>query len=430
MTKKLSTDPYKGVRDFYPEDMFVQNHIFNAMKQTAESFGYSEYTASVLEPAELYLAKSGEELAGKQTYTFKDRGDRDVTLRPEMTPTVARMVAARKRELSFPLRWYSIPNLFRYEQPQRGRLREHWQFNVDIFGVKNNEAETEVLLVAHSLMKNLGAQDTDFEIRINDRRIMQALYERFDLTDEEALSAMKAIDKKDKTPIQEFKDALTAIFKRDDAVTEFVHALESNKKLIEVLGEDHPHVQGLARLIDELSTLGVTNVVFDPTITRGLDYYTGIVFEIFDTDPENRKALFGGGRYDDLLTLFGNDTVPAVGFGAGDVRLRDFLETHNLLPAYRPTTQLYIGVLDGAFVEAQQLAHTLRKEGVATAIDYTEKSAGDQLKKALTDAIPFFCAIGAREIDQKRITIKNLTTREEHTCDIGDSASISAFLTR
>ena len=147
--KKLNTEPYKGVRDFYPEDMFVQNYIFKVMRERAESFGYLEYEASVLEPAELYRAKSGEEIVNDQTYTFKDRGDREVTLRPEMTPTVARMVSAKKRELSFPLRWYSIPNLFRYEQPQRGRVREHWQLNADIFGVKTIQAEVEKIGRAH-----------------------------------------------------------------------------------------------------------------------------------------------------------------------------------------------------------------------------------------------------------------------------------------
>lgn len=424
MTKKLSTDSYKGVRDFYPEDMAVQNYIFDKMKQTAESFGYSEYSASILEPAELYKEKSGQEIVNEQTYSFKDRGDRDVTLRPEMTPTVARMVAARRRELSFPLRWYSIPNLFRYEQPQRGRLREHWQLNVDIFGVENNEAEKEILVLAHRLMKNLGAQDTDFEIRINDRRIMNALYEKFSLTPEDAQKVSKTIDKKNKTTIEIFKTGLMSIFNHDQKVDDFVRVIESNKELIKTLGEDNPLILSLVALIDGLDMLGIKNVVFDPSLVRGLDYYTGIVFEIFDTNPENRRSLFGGGRYDDLLTLFGDDKVPAVGFGAGDVTVRDFLETHKLLPTPVSKTQLYVGVLDNAFDVAQQFADTLRNVGVNVAIDYSSKAVGDQLKKALRDSVPLFVIIGSQEVSQKKIKIKNLTTREESEFILDDTKAI------
>ncbi|MSR73001.1 histidine--tRNA ligase [Candidatus Parcubacteria bacterium] len=411
--KKISTESYKGVRDFYPEDMSVQNFIFKKMRETAESFGYSEYSASILEPTELYQAKSGEELVSEQTYSFKDRGDRDVTLRPEMTPTLARMVAGKKRELSFPLRWYSIPNIFRYEQPQRGRLREHWQLNVDIFGVESNEAEKEMLSLAHSLMKNFGAKESDFVIKINDRRIMNALYEKYKLTEEEVVQVSKALDKKSKNPIEVFKATLEGIFKINKHVEEFLETIESNQKLIKTLGEDNPLVKNLMDLIDGLASVGVTNVLFDSTIVRGLDYYTGIVFEIFDTDPKNKRALFGGGRYDDLLSIFGNEKVSAVGFGAGDVTIKDFLETHGLLPAYTSTTNLYLGVIDDAFPTAQTLADSLRAIGVNVAVDYTGKNVGDQIKKATNDHIPFLAIIGKKEIDSKKLKIKNLATREE-----------------
>ncbi len=411
--KKISTESYKGVRDFYPEDMSVQNYIFEKMHETAKSFGYSEYSASILEPTELYHAKSGEELVSEQTYSFKDRGDRDVTLRPEMTPTLARMVAAKKRELSFPLRWYSIPNIFRYEQPQRGRLREHWQLNVDIFGVENNESEKEMISVAHRLLKNFGAKNDDFIIKINDRRIMNALYQKFELTAEDAEHVSKALDKKSKNPFEVFKSALSGIFKKDAHLEEFLEAIESNQKLIKTLGEDNSLVKNLMELIDGLASVGVTNVLFDPTIVRGLDYYTGIVFEIFDTDPKNKRALFGGGRYDDLLSIFGNEKVSAVGFGAGDVTIKDFLETHALLPVYTSTTNLYLGVIDDAFSTAQTFANSLRTIGVNVAVDYTGKSVGDQIKKATNDHIPFIAIIGKKEVESKKLKIKNLATREE-----------------
>src|SRR4029077_17662672 len=179
--EKLSTESYKGVRDFYPEDMFVQNHIFNTWKKVVESFGYVEYTASILEPAELYRAKSGDEIVNEQTYTFTDRGDREVTLRPEMTPTLARMIAAKQRDIPFPARWYSIPNVFRYERPQRGRLREHWQLNADLVGAEGVEADAEIIALAHAVMRAMGAEERDFEIRVSDRRILESIFEEFNI---------------------------------------------------------------------------------------------------------------------------------------------------------------------------------------------------------------------------------------------------------
>src|SRR3989344_1671790 len=179
------TQPYKGVRDFYPEDQRVQNYIFSAMRRAVESFGYEEMNASVLEPTELYLSKTSEEIVNEQTYTFKDRGDRSVTLRPEMTPTVARMVAQKKRELGFPLRWYSIQNLFRYERPQRGRLREHWQLNVDVFGISGMEAEIEIIAVAYEIMQRFGATENNFKIHVNSRKLFNRIYTHYGLSDEE-----------------------------------------------------------------------------------------------------------------------------------------------------------------------------------------------------------------------------------------------------
>lgn len=250
---KLGTDPYKGVQDFYPEDMRIQNYIFGVWRKVAEQFNYEEYGASLLEPTEIYTEKSGVEIINEQTFTFTDRGGRSVTLRPEMTPTLARMIAARRRNLKFPLRWYSIPNLFRYERPQRGRRREHWQLNCDLVGIAQIEAEKEILSLAYAIMKEFGVKDEDYEIRINNANI------------------------------DDFKEI-------------------------------------------------ASNIVSDFTLTRGQTYYTGMVFEIFDTNKENTRAIAGGGRYDNLLEMFEVNPIPAVGFGMGDITLRDFLETHRLGP--------------------------------------------------------------------------------------------------
>lgn len=408
---KLSTESYKGVRDFYPEEYFIQNYIFETWKKTAESFGYLEYSASVLEPAEIYKAKTGEEIVNEQTYTFTDRGDREVTLRPEMTPTVARMVTAKERELSFPLRWYSIPNLFRYEKPQRGRLREHWQLNVDLFGSDSPLADIEIISIAYRIMKNFGAEDTDFVIKINDRRIIKKLYEKFDVNEENSQKISKIIDKKDKISSGAFEEALSEILK--NRTKEFIEILESNQKLLEFLGHDEI-VDSLSHTIDKLLNLGIKNVVFSPTLMRGFDYYTGTVFEVFDTDSKNPRSVFGGGRYDELTKIFGGRDTPAVGFGAGDVTLKDFLETHGLLPIYKPNIKIYICTVEESYkINAVEVAEKLRIEGLNVSVDLSNKKLGDQIKIANKQNIPYVLCIGEDEVKSGMYTLKNLDTGEE-----------------
>lgn len=418
---KLSTESYKGVRDFYPEDLFIQNYIFNTWKKVVESFGYVEYTASILESAELYKAKSGEEIVNEQTYTFTDRGDREVTLRPEMTPTVARMVAARAQELPFPLRWYSIPNLFRYEKPQRGRLREHWQLNVDFFGVDSNEADTEVITVAYQIMKKFGAADTDFVVKINNRKIMNSLYQKFGLNEEQSYKVSKIIDKKSKIPADVFSSSLSEVM--GESSKDFERILSSNETLLDSLGES-AETKELIDLIEKLEKSGVKNVAFDPTLMRGFDYYTGIVFEVFDLHPDNNRSVFGGGRYDDLLDIFGSKKVPAVGFGAGDVTARDFLETHGLLPKYKSSADLYICTLSSEFSEkANEIAKTLRESGVNVAIDLSGKKVGDQIKIANKQSIPYIICIGEDEVKTGLYPLKNLETGEEKKVKVEEVAS-------
>jgi len=312
--QKVSTESYKGVRDFYPEDMKVQNYIFSVWRKIAEEFNYQEYTASILEYADLYKAKGerNEEIVNEQMYVFKDKGDREVALRPEMTPTLARMVAARRKGLKLPLRWYSIPNCFRYERPQRGRRREHWQLNCDIMGVSGIEAEVEIISLAHKIMKEFGAKDEDFEIRINNRSTIKRLLEEAGINDEEKKNNyLSLLDKKSKMTEDEFKN-------------EEIKLIGSNIKFETSVGNVTEEI------ISGLGFKGIKNIKFDPGIVRGFNYYTGMVFEVYDTNPENRRALFGGGRYDNLLEMFGVEPLPTVGFGMGDVTIRDFLETHNL----------------------------------------------------------------------------------------------------
>jgi histidyl-tRNA synthetase len=418
----LSTEPYKGVRDFYPEEMSAQNFIFKTMKQTVESFGYVEYGASILEPSELYKAKSGEEIVNEQTYSFKDRGDREVTLRPEMTPTVTRMIAARKRDLAFPLRWYSIPNLFRYEKPQRGRLREHFQLNVDIFGVESIEAEAEVITVAYTLMHNFGATDEQFVVKINNRKILNYLIEEiFGLKDEAAYQMTKLIDRKNKITPEEFKDqAEKLLSEKADAFISIMNADTIEDFATRAAEKTSSEVYGVTEtkdLIERLKEHGITNIKFDPTIARGFDYYTGIVFEMYDTSPTNPRTIFGGGRYDDLLSVFGTDKVPAVGFGMGDVTTRDFLETYKLLPEFKSSTDLAICTLTNDVVPfAKKLAQKLRSEQVKVVMNLTDRKVGDQIKWADKHTIPYIVVIGEDETKNNTFKVKNLKSGEEKEC--------------
>jgi len=420
---KISTESYKGVRDFYPEDMFIQNYIFGVWRSVAESFGYVEYEASILESAELYRAKSGEEIVNEQTYTFKDRGDREVTLRPEMTPTVARMVAGKVHDLTFPLRWYSIPNLFRYEKPQRGRLREHWQLNVDLFGVEGGEADTEIITLAYEIMKKFGAKDNDFVVKINNRKLLNDLFEHLKLNSEQAQKVSKIIDKKNKISNDIFEASLEEII--GDKKSELVNILSSNEKLFDSLGKENKNSKDIIGLIERLQSVGVVNVVFDPTLMRGFDYYTGIVFEIFDTNPDNNRSLFGGGRYDNLIELFGTRQIPAFGFGMGDVTIKDFLETRALLPKYRSTAQIYICTLGQEFADnARKLADSLREKGLNVAIDLTDKKVGDQIKSADKQSIPYIICVGENEVKSGIYSVKNMETGEESKVKVEEIAGI------
>lgn len=395
MSDKLSTDSYKGVRDFYPEDQYIQEYIFFVWESTLEQFGYEKYNASVLEPTELYRAKSGEEIVNEQTYQFIDRGERAVTLRPEMTPTVARLVAKKRRELIFPIRWYSIPNLFRYERPQRGRLREHWQLNADIFGVKNIEADVEMIEIAATLLQRFGLDDTQYVIKINDLRALAKTLDDAGLSTIEAHQYRKLLDKKEK--IDDFDVQVTALLGKP-----FELALEPSETVTTVL--------------DKLARRGISNVIFSPTMVRGFDYYTDIVFEVFSTDPKNNRSLFGGGRYDNLTSLFDDTPIPAVGFGMGDVTIKDVLETYNLLPPHQSTTHIALCVLNDAFYDlAGELAQTLRADGLHVMVDFSGKKLHEQITRADKRKIPFIICLGEDERTSNRFKVKELKTGSEKT---------------
>ncbi len=410
---KLPTDSYKGVRDFYPADMAIQRYIFETWAKTAESFGFERYDASILEPSDLYKAKGAEneEMVNEQTYTFTDRGDREVTLRPEMTPTVARMVAGKRRELQFPLRWYSIPNLFRYERPQRGRLREHWQLNCDIFGSDDIAADIEIIALAAQVLKDCGASDDMFEIRINDRREMREIFKQFGVTGEEKITAITRLN-----------DRFHKISKNEylAGLQEITGNTEQTQSIFELVNAQE--VQSI--ITKKLKELGINNVVVDRSLARGFDYYTGTIFEIFDKSDENNRSMLGGGRYDNLTSMFGGEPISGVGFGMGDVTMRDFLETHNLIPDHLTTTAAKVVIIPMAAAQnlfAEQVAHQVRQTAkISVTTDIGTKKVGDKISRASERGSTYIVVIGESEVQSGILTIKNLLTRKEHSGKLTD----------
>lgn len=395
---KLPTEPYKGVRDFYPEDQAFLAYLFSTIRRVVEKAGYVEYHASILEPSELYKAKGqdNEEIVAEQSYTFTDRGGREVTLRPEMTPTVARMVAARRRELGFPLRLYSIPNVFRYERPQRGRLREHWQLNVDLFGSRSLAADAEILAVAYGMMKAFGATDSDFIIKVGSRPAMNAIAAEHKLSEEDTKKFFGLLDRKDKVSSVDFDLELQKL------------GIDKNR----LSPSNVPH--DVEKVLADFRAAGIENIAYDPAVVRGFAYYTGLVFEVFDTHPQNNRALFGGGRYDNLTALFDDEALPGVGFGMGDVTIRDFLEVRGLIPAYTPPTKVYVAVTRPELaVEAQTLAGEMRRHGVNVAIDFGERKLGDQIKTASKHKIPWLVVVGDDELQSGLYPVRNLASGAE-----------------
>jgi histidyl-tRNA synthetase len=413
--KQLSLEPYKGTRDFYPREEFIQNYIFGVWKKVVQSYGYLQYDASILEETDLYRAKSGEEIVSEQTYSFTDRGGRDVTIRPEMTPTVARMVAQKRKELTFPIRWYSIPNLFRYERPQRGRLREHWQLNVDMFGVETIEADLEMVNIAAGIMKAFGAKDEQYEIRVNSRKFLNFLFNDFlQLNLEQSHKVSKLFDRMHKISGEEFTQQVVEIVGKDKAD---VLITISRAKGLEELSEAvkvHESAQELISFIDKLTAQGLANVRFEISVVRGFDYYTGIVFEVFDTNPRNPRSIFGGGRYDDLVGIFGVERVPGLGFGMGDVVIKDFLESYGLLPEYIPTIDLYVAPFDAGFIEASnELAKYLRGQGLNVSVDLTDRQVSKKVKTADKEQIPFVVVVGEQEVSSGKYKVKNFKDSKE-----------------
>ncbi len=423
---KVSTQPYKGARDFYPEDKRFQQWMFDKWRRVVERYGYVEYDAPVLEPTDLYLMKGNEEIIKEQTYTFEDRGGRSVTIRTEMTPTVSRMVAGRRQELAYPARWYSFPNLWRYERMQKGRLREFWQPNVDLFGVSSIYGEFEMVQVIDDLIQAFKAKRSSFAIKINSRKLVNAVLDQCEIAVDKQIEVIRLVDKIHKLPTSVFAGEL-------DAITE---SKEKSKMIVDFLAcktvdDISENLQNVPSLIDMkvlfglIKSKGISNAVFDPTIMRGFDYYSDIVFEVFDTNPENSRAMMGGGRYDGLVGQFGVEPIPTIGFAWGDVVFAEFLRANELVPKLWLSNEVTILIKDEqSVVWATKAAQELREIGVNTAVDYSGRNIDKQLKNAVKSGVRYVLFIGIEDSKEERYVIKDLKTGKEEKHSIARSVSI------
>ena len=385
----MSFGALPGFRDFYPAELADRAHIFRAWREVARRYAFVEYDGPPLESLELYTRKSGDEIVG-QLYAFEDKGGRQVALRPEMTPTVARMVAARANALRKPVRWFSVPQLFRYERQQKGRLREHFQLNVDIFGEDNSSADAELLAVAIDVMRELGLSSAEVKARVSDRRLLNAVLDAIGVTAEQRGAVYAVIDKLDRQPgdVSLAKLAEAGLNEHQAADVLALPALTELQSVRDKFGDRSPLIHEITSNFDTyfsfLDALGVRAwVVLDLSIVRGLAYYTGIVCELFDASGEFR-AICGGGRYDELLKAVGGPAMPALGFGMGDVVLGELLKARKRMPDSASHIDYWIASEDGSVsIPVIELVTDCRRLGRSVEYALRAQSPGKQYKAAV-----------------------------------------------
>jgi histidyl-tRNA synthetase len=409
----MQTQPLPGFRDFYPADFAFRAHIFDTWRAVAARYGFEEWDGPPLEPLELYTAKSGEEIVG-QLYSFRDKGDREVSLRPEMTPTLARVVAGRANALRKPIRWFSIPQLFRYERQQRGRLREHFQLNCDLIGEAGPLGDAEIIALAIDIIRVLGLGAKDVRVRLSDRRLLTSLLEQLGQEPPQVQAWFQVLDKLHRTPEPVSRDRLRAAGVGESAI-DLVFGLSRRPSWqdLEKRTWEHPGVQAAVRSLLEvrgaLGAMGIGEFAdFDLTIVRGLAYYTGTVFELFDARGELR-AICGGGRYDQLLLSLGGVDLPAVGFGMGDVVLGELLRERGLAPAVRPAIDVFVtGVTQEDVPHVLRTAHDLRDAGIRAEYALRSEALGKQLKLADVRNAAFALVIGPDDRARGEVQLKDL----------------------
>ena len=418
VTEKLNTNPPKGTRDFYPEDMRLRTWLFDSWRNVARTYGFSEYDAPVLESEALYVRKAGEEVT-EQLYNFIDKGNRTVALRPEMTPSLARMVLAKGGGLPLPLKWFSIPQCWRYERMTRGRRREHYQWNMDIWGVSGEEAEAELISAMVYFFSSVGLTSSDVGIKVNSRLVIGEILTELGIPPEKFAATCVLIDKLEKVPLDSIQGDLEELGLDRSVVEKLLDVLtrKSIDELKATLGDESAAVQQLTNFMALCKAYEIEDwIVFDASVVRGLAYYTGIVFEAFDRKGELR-AIAGGGRYDKLLEVFGGDPTPAAGFGFGDAVIVELLKERNVLPSFATSdTDTVIFAMSKDFYPAAIQASTiLRKAGQAVDVVLEDKKSKWVFKHADRIGAKFCAIIGADEYANGAVAIKNLREGTQET---------------
>ncbi|MEI6291583.1 MAG: histidine--tRNA ligase [Chloroflexota bacterium] len=419
MASKATIQSVKGTREFYPEEMALRNYIYSKVKQSAQLFGYQEYDAPFLEPIDLYAAKSGEELVKEQAFVFPDRSGDLITLRPELTPSLARMIVQKQGELAFPVRWWSFGPFWRYERPQRGRTREFFQWNVDMLGVNSPEADAEIIAIGATFLKLVGLNSNNSKIYVNNRRLMDSEFDKLGIPLEKRMDVSNAVDRRGKMEKDKWDEYVLALGLSSDQLSglkEILSDFDLWKKSDE-----------LKRLFSALESLGAADYVkFDPNIMRGLLYYTGTVFEAFDVTGKVNRAIFGGGRYDNLLRDVGGDPLSGVGFAMGDVVLGIILKENGLLPEFPVTpAPILITVFDETLMKNSfSLANTLRDAGINVTVYPESAKLPKQFKFSDKMGMKIVIVIGPDEAASGRVTIKNLQQGSQETVLMADAVSI------
>jgi len=417
----MSQGALPGFRDFYPEQLATRNYLIGIWREVARRYGFVEYDGPPLEPLELYTKKSGDEIVG-QLYAFTDKGDRKVALRPEMTPSLARMVAAKANAMRKPIRWFSIPQLFRYERQQKGRLREHFQLNVDIIGEASVAADAELLAVAIDIMRATSLTSNDVRARVSDRRLLTAVLSEVGVKPDEMAGVFAAIDKLGREPRDVTREKVEKVVSNKAAVQGIERILERSTDLNAIAAEFRNSgavmecITRLREYMHFLDALGVGDWVdFDLSIVRGLAYYTGIVFELFDAKGEFR-AICGGGRYDDLLSSIGGVDLPALGFGMGDVVLTELLRARNVLPNATLAAEYWVAADDDSMLpDVMKVAGRLREK--ARSVEYALKSQtlARQLKTASSAGVQNVVLLRRDDFANGNVTVKKLADGSEQS---------------
>ena len=412
----------KGFRDFYPEEMSSRREVIDTVERAAARYGFREIGTPHLERTQMYVDKSGEEIV-EELYAFEDKGGRHVSLTPELTPTVARMVVAKQQALSKPIKWVSTRPFWRYEQVQQGRFREFYQTNADIFGSTEPEADAEILAIAADAMTSLGLTADDFEFRVSHRDILGGLLRSFD-ADVDVRDAVRAVDKSEKVEREEYLGLLSDAGLSYDHADEFASLIERGNldEIADVGGENVADaVENLQNVLDAAEDFGAREFCeVSLTTARGLDYYTGVVFECFDSTGEVSRAAFGGGRYDDLIESFGGQPTPAVGVGIGSAPLQLLCQRAGVWPEEELTTDYYVLTVGDTRSVASRIARDLRAAGNVVEVDVSDRSFGAQMSYADSINAGTVVIVGERDLENDEVTIKDMASGDQTTVAVDD----------